>query len=164
MDDYYEGVVTEYLRADPSMFVRPQCRIQSSAGPLQTAGQHWYCDIVAVRFRRPETVFLCEVSFAKTPKALFNRLAAWDVHWSAVRAALARDSGIPESWPVQPWVFVRGDRQAFVSRRIAELLGPRAGSDQMPEPLVTSLDDVAPWRYASPLRLPAEDDMARGSQ
>jgi len=164
MDDYYEGVVTEYLRADPSMFVRPQCRIQSSAGPLQTAGQHWYCDIVAVRFRRPETVFLCEVSFAKTPKALFNRLMAWDACWSSVRVALARDNGLPESWPVQPWVFVRGDRHAFVSSRLAERFGSRGGSDKMPEPLVTSLEDVTPWRYAPPLRLPPESVSAKGSQ
>jgi hypothetical protein len=162
VDDYYEGVVTEYLRADPSMFVRPQSCIQLNAGPLKAAGQHWYCDIVAVRLRKPESVFLCEVSFAKTPKALFNRLLAWDACWPAVRVALARDNGLPESWPVRPWVFVRGDRRAFVSRRIAELLGPRARSDQMPEPLVTSFDDVTPWRYAPPLCLPADDATAEG--
>jgi len=163
MDDYYEGVVTEYLRADPCMFVRPQSCIQLEPGPLRD-GEHWYCDIVAVRLRKPETVFLCEVTFAKRPTALFNRLLAWDAHWLAVRAALARDNGMPESWSVQPWVFVRGDRQTFVSRRIAELLGPRCGSDQMPEPLVTSLEDVTPWRYAPPLQLPPESLSARGSQ
>lgn len=164
MEDYYEGVVTEYLRADPSMFVRSQSCIQLDAGPLKTAGQHRYCDIVAVRFRKPETVFLCEVSYAKTPKALFNRLRAWDAHWPAVRAALARDNGVPESWPVRPWVFVRGDRHAFVSRRLAERFGPRGGSDQMPQPLITSLEDVTPWRYTPPLRLPAEEAIAKGPQ
>lgn len=153
MDDYYEGVVTEYLRADPSMFVRPQSCIQLKPGPLED-GEHWYCDIVAVRLREPRMVFLCEVTFAKTPTALFSRLLAWDAHWPEVRAALASDNGMPESWAVQPWVFVRGERLAYVRRKLAELLGPREAIGRMPQPLASSLDDVAPWKYTAPLRLP----------
>ena len=153
MDDYYEGVVVQYLRADPSMFVRPQCCIQLDAGPLKD-GEHWYCDVVAVRLREPETVFLCEVSFAKVPRSLFNRLQAWRRDWTRVREALRRDNGVDREWPVQPWVFVRGERVANIKRRLGELLGPPAGADAMPAPLVSSLDDVTPWRYKPPLELP----------
>ena len=123
----YEGVVIEYLRADPAMFVRPQCCIQLHPGSLKTCDEHWYCDAVAVRFREPSTVFLCEVTFAKTPVALFNRLRAWREHWPGSGAALARENALPESWPVQPWVFVRGDRRAFVARKLGELLQPAFG-------------------------------------
>ena len=158
MEDYLEGVVAEYLRADPAMFVRPQCCIQLNPSPLKTAGQHWYCDVVAVRLREPRSVFLCEVTSAKTPTALFNRLRAWSEQWPAVRAALARDNSIPASWPVQPWVFVRGDRRAFVVRKLADILGSYGGLDRMPAPLVTSLDDVTPWRYEPPLQLPPGDE------
>ena len=158
MEDYLEGVVAEYLRADPAMFVRPQCCIQLRPGPHRSAGQHWYCDLVAVRFREPRTVFLCEVTIARTPTALFNRLRAWSEQWPAVRDALARDNSIPASWAVQPWVFVRGDRRAFVARKLADILSSHSGLEGMPAPLVTSLDDVTPWRYEAPLQLPPRDE------
>jgi hypothetical protein len=156
VDDYYEGVVMQYLRADPSMFVRPQGCIQLDEGLSgASAGRHWYCDILAIRLRRPETVLLCEVTFAEVPKALFNRLSAWDETWSLVRKALARDSGVPHDWPVQPWVFVREKRVEYVRQRLATRLGPRAVGG-MPMPLVTGLDEVTPWNYAAPLCLPPE--------
>ncbi|MEZ5124909.1 MAG: hypothetical protein R2826_01485 [Thermoleophilia bacterium] len=158
MDDYYEGVVIEYLRADPTMFVRPQCCIQLHPGSLKACDEHWYCDAVAVRFREPITVFLCKVTFAKTPVALFNRLRAWREHWPDVCAALASENGLAEAWPVQPWVFVRGDRRAFVARKLDEILHPLGGPGQMPEPLITGLEDVTPWRYKLPLLLPTASD------
>jgi hypothetical protein len=63
--DYFQGVVTEYLRADRAVFVNTECCIQLN--PLDNpdkSGPHWYCDAVAVNFRDSK-VFLCEVSYSK---------------------------------------------------------------------------------------------------
>ena len=49
--DYYQGVVLEYLGADRSVFVNPECCIQLNEGDNpDTSGKHWYCDAVAVDF------------------------------------------------------------------------------------------------------------------
>jgi hypothetical protein len=56
--DYFQGVVTENLRADRAMFVNTECCIQLNPGanPDRT-GPHWFCDAVAVNLR-DEAVFL----------------------------------------------------------------------------------------------------------
>ncbi len=53
--DYYQGVVTDYLRADRAMFVNTECCIQLDEGnnPDAFPGRHWYCD--AVDWPRPKT-------------------------------------------------------------------------------------------------------------
>jgi len=49
--DYFQGVVTEYLRANRATFVNTECLIQLEAGDTPAKGQHWYCDAVAVNFK-----------------------------------------------------------------------------------------------------------------
>ena len=56
--DYYQGVVTDYLRADRAIFVNTECCIQLQASPNpDSSGPHWYCDAVAADFRS-NTIFL----------------------------------------------------------------------------------------------------------
>jgi hypothetical protein len=87
--DYFQGVVTEYLRADRAMFVNTECCIQltPSANPDRT-GPHWFCDAVAVNLRDAE-VFLCEVTYSKTLGALNKRLISWASNWG-LRLCLCR--------------------------------------------------------------------------
>jgi hypothetical protein len=63
--DYYQGVVTDYIRADRSMFVNTEYCLQLEPGDRPAKGKHWYCDAVATDFRR-QCVYLCEISFSKT--------------------------------------------------------------------------------------------------
>ena len=50
--DYYQGVVTEYLRANRATFVNTECCIQLNPGPHpDNSGPHWYCDAVAVNLQ-----------------------------------------------------------------------------------------------------------------
>jgi hypothetical protein len=41
--DYFQGVVTEYLRADRTIFVNTECLIQLDGGDPPGKGRHWYC-------------------------------------------------------------------------------------------------------------------------
>ena len=103
--DYFEGVVIDYLRADRSLFINTQCCVQLNEGfNPDTSGPHWYCDAVAVNIKN-KAAFLCEITYASSPVSLFKRLDAWTSNWPQLRAALARDSGIPQEWAVTPWVF-----------------------------------------------------------
>ena len=108
--NYYESVVVDYLRADRAIFVNTECCIQvNQADNPDSSGAHWYCDAVAVDFRSKE-IFLCEISYAAELTALLKRLKGLHDNWDAVRHALSRDSFLPESWPVRPWLFVlRGE-------------------------------------------------------
>lgn len=152
--DYFEGVVAEYLSADRALFVNPAYCIQLNPGDsLKSSGHHWYCDIVAVSFR-DSAVFLCEVSYSRTLSALFKRLREWKAHWPAVCTALARDSAIPDSWPVRPWLFVPASQRALISRTLSDVLLPVDMSHQMPPPLITSLESVTPWKYKPRHSLP----------
>lgn len=140
--DHFEGVVLDFLRADRRLFINAQCCIQLNPGSNpDTSGPHWYCDAVAVSVR-DRAAYLCEISYAARLPALLGRLKSWDQHWLALKEALARDCGIPADWTVQPWLFVPNDRLDRL------LLGTRALS-LMPEPRITALEDVLPWRYRS---------------
>jgi len=149
--DYYQGVVTDYLRADRSVFVNTECCIQLNAGDNpDTSGPHWYCDAVAVSFRR-RTVHLCEISYSRSLSALLKRLEGWNSNWTQLRAALVRDSLIPGDWLVLPWVFIPKDCREALDRGLARVVNP---GGQMPSPEITYLEDVVPWKYRSWNRLP----------
>ena len=152
--DYFQGVVADYLSADHMMFVKPECCIQLDSGEALRAGRHWYCDVLAVCLREPVTVYLCEVSFSKRLDAVLKRLSGWNAHWPEVCGALADHNGIDSSWSVRPWVFVPKAQRGRVSRKMPEILTLNPGSPVMPNPLVTSLEDVGPWLYGVPHILP----------
>ena len=146
--DFYQGVVTDYLRADRAVFVNTECCIQLNPGD-NPVGPHWYCDAVAVNMRERQ-VFLCEITYSKTLDALVKRLAGWRSHWPALCLAIVRDLCVPADWPVRPWVFIPSDREVLLERKLAKL--PAAVSDasaQMPAPKVTHLERVAPWNFNS---------------
>jgi len=156
--DYFQGVVADYLNADPAILVKPECLIRlDEHGPL-TKGGHWYCDILAAGFRR-RTVFLCEVTLAQSVAALITRLTEWNAKWTAVHAAVARDNLSGEPWPARPWVFVPEAQRERVSAKLSSLFDPAKGPHLMPRPLATSLENVVPWRYSAPLALPGENDV-----
>lgn len=166
--DYFEGIVAEYLSADRALFVNPAYCIRLNPGDsLKSSGHHWYCDIVALSFRE-SAIFLCEVSYSKTLAALFKRLGDWSAHWPAVCAALARDSAIPSSWSVRPWLFVPAEQRGLLSRTLADGLLHVDASHQMPQPLITSLESVTPWNYKSRHQVPelrsASVNMSAGYQ
>jgi hypothetical protein len=147
--DYFQGVVTEYLRADRAVFVNTECCIQLNAGlNPDTSGPHWYCDAVAVNLRE-KRVYLCEVTYSRTLDALIKRLASWNHSWTELRSALVRDCHILEDWPVCPWVFIPGDRRPLLGTKLSKLPGAVTGREPMPAPKVTDLEDVVPWKYRS---------------
>jgi hypothetical protein len=147
--DYFQGVVTEYLRADRGMFVNTECCIQLNPGSNpDTSGPHWYCDAVAVNFRL-QKIYLCEVTYAKSLSALKTRLAAWAAHWEGVRHALVRDCSLPEDWAVQPWLFVPSHLRAGLETKFAIHRDDATGNSTMPVPMITELEDILPWKYRS---------------
>lgn len=146
--DYYQGVVTEYLRADRSVFVNTECCIQLNDGANPDAsGPHWYCDAVAVD-HRDKAVYLCEVSYSKELGALLKRLAAWNANWTLIKQALSRDCSLDPTWPIRAWLFIPGGCVPKAVGGINRILkSPAAAS--MPAPKITKLEAVAPWHYPS---------------
>jgi hypothetical protein len=143
--DYYQGVVTEYLRSDRSTFVNTECLIQLDAAKIPDKGAHWYCDAVVANLRETR-IYLCEVTYSKTLQALFTRLRAWSTHWPALCSALRRDCSAPPNWEIQPWLFMPKDRYTLYQKKVAQLTF--SGTDgNMPRPKVTFLECVAPWQY-----------------
>ncbi len=85
--DYFQGVVTEFLRADRAVFVNTECLIQLEPGNAPRRDRHWYCDAVAVNMQR-QSVYLCEVSYSRTLHALLRRLQSWRANWTEIRPAV----------------------------------------------------------------------------
>ncbi len=100
--DYYQGVVADYLSADPAMFVQPEACIRLYPDRPLAKDEHWYCDVLAVSFRS-QTAYLCEVTFSKALHSLMRRLRQWDAHWEDVCRALQHDNRVPADWDVRPW-------------------------------------------------------------
>lgn len=143
--DYYQGVVTEYLRTDRSTFVNTECLIVLESGKTTSKGASWYCDVIAVNFR-DKSIYLCEVTYSKTLQSLLARLRAWSANWQGVCAAIRRDSSVPDGWGIQPWLFMPQDRYELYRKKLA--LFTNLGVDgNMPKPKVTFLESVAPWKY-----------------
>jgi hypothetical protein len=145
--DYFQGVVTEYLRANRATFVNTECLIQLDSGDAPAKGRHWYCDAVAVNFAE-RSVHLCEVSYSTTLYALLARLAGWSKNWPTLQQALCRDCGVPNDWRVRPWVFVPRDRETAFLGKVSQMTAAE-GSITMPAPRVTYLEEVVPWKYKS---------------
>lgn len=74
--DYFQGVVTEFLRANRSTFVNTECLIQLEPGDTPEKDRHWFCDVIALNLAE-KTIYLCEVSYSGTLAALIKRLRAW---------------------------------------------------------------------------------------
>lgn len=103
--DYFQGVVTEFLRAKRSRFVNTEYMINLDLDGTYKKDRHWYCDAVAIDFA-DSTVHLCEITYSKTLQAVAKRLQLWSNHWPEVVAAIRRDSSLAGEWHVVPRVFV----------------------------------------------------------
>lgn len=143
--NYYESVVFDYLRADRTVFLNTEYCVQINPGDNpDTSGPHWYCDAVALNFQAGE-VFLCEISYEATLSGLTKRLRGWHDNWNGVLHALVRDSFIPESWPVRPWLFVPENLVPLLEQRLEQIAN---GHPQF-LPKITPLEKVVPWLYQS---------------
>ena len=144
--DYFQGVVTEYLRAKREVFVNTEFLIQLDPGDVQVKGRSWYCDAVAVSFR-DSAVYLCEITYSSSMHALITRVQDWEVHWAELCTAVRRDSGIPKEWHFQPWIFIPEKYHPVFWKKFA-LLTPAVGTTiHMPKPHETYLESVVPWKY-----------------
>ncbi len=145
--DYFQGVVTEFLRADRTVLVNTECLIQLDAADVPGKGRHWYCDAVAVNFREGK-VYLCEVTYSASLQSLSARLQAWVNHWPAVCEALVRDCGVPREWPKEPWVFIPKALGGTFNKRMAAITNATS-VPWMATPKITYLEEVTPWRYCT---------------
>jgi hypothetical protein len=144
--NYYESVVIDYLRADRAVFVNTEYCLQlNQAANPDTSGPHWYCDAVALNFRRKE-ILLCEISYAVRLADLSKRLKGWHDNWDKVCLAVRRDSFFSEPWPVRPWLFVPKERVSLLEQQLKKIAnGQPPKFDQM----ITPLEEVQPWCYSS---------------
>ena len=146
--DYFQGVVTEFLRADRATFVNTEYLLQLDQGEQHLKGRHWFCDAVAVN-HKAKRVDLCEITYSTTLQSLMERLQAWSTHWEAVVAAIHRDSHLQGNWEVRPHIFLPQVRLDTLNRKLSAIKHPAEGKAPMPKPEVTFLEDVAPWKYRS---------------
>jgi hypothetical protein len=144
--DYYQSVVTEYIRADRSIFINTECCIQLNPSMNNdVSGPHWYCDAVACDFRN-QIIFLCEITFSTSLAALIKRLTDWHQNWPLLKVALGRECHLPTTWPVRPWLFVPEGRIAMLLAKLKSIPGP---GDLSFVPRITPLEMVQPWQYRS---------------
>jgi hypothetical protein len=144
--DYFQGVVTEYLRANRSVFVNTECLINLDEGDKQLKDRHWYCDAIAANLKEG-AIYLCEITYSSTMHSLLSRLHAWESNWPALKYAVLRDSGAPQDWTVQPWVFIPKRLHEVYSKKFAQKKPAAAADVAMPSPRVTYLESVLPWEY-----------------
>lgn len=143
--DYFQTAVYDYLQ-ERGMFIKAECLIQLDLGNVLPKGTSWYCDAVAISFKK-NRVYLCEVSYSETLYTLGKRLREWSREWPKVCKAIARDYGVPDSLVVQPWVFVPERLRETLDGRLSELakVSSDAGTLPMPTPKVKYLELVLPW-------------------
>jgi hypothetical protein len=145
--DYFQGVVTEYLRADRACFINPEYYLRNDLSPIEKSRKsYWYVDVLAFHMRH-KCAYLCEVTYAKEPRALVARLRSWHSEWTTVKATLVRDSSLPNDWTVRPWIFVPEARLSFLKAAAPEFA---------PAARFTRLEDTLPWHYHWNHELPSD--------
>lgn len=145
--DYFQGVVMEYLRADRSCFVNPEFWIRGNlTSPHEKP--HWYVDVLAVSMRE-KAVYLCEVTYARQPRALLLRLQSWKQHWDLINQTLKADTFIDQAWPVLPWVFAPTQTLNIIKPELLKLF---------PAGRTMDLERVLPWLYCTYDRKPDARD------
>lgn len=146
--DYFQGVVTEFLRADRAVFLNTQYLIQLEPGDAYVKDRHWYCDVVAIN-HRTSTVELCEITYSSTLQSLIGRLRAWEIHWMGITEAIKRDSSLSGSWAFQPHVFIPDKTHDLLKRKIGSPDADAEYLQGMPFPKITPLESILPWKYRS---------------
>lgn len=146
--DYFQGVVSDYLRAKRSRFVNTEYMINLDIDGTYGKDRHWYCDAVALDFA-DSTIHLCEITYSKTLHSVSKRLQFWCNHWPEVVAAIFRDSELKGEWEVFPRVFVPAALKPTLDIRTNLLKWPEPCARRMPKPIVTTLEEVLPWKYRS---------------
>jgi hypothetical protein len=138
--DYYQGVVSEYLRANRQTFINPEFLLQiEPVSQSSIRGRYWYIDILAVNFAE-QSIYLCEVTYSKGMRALTKKLSEFALNWNDIKRVVHRDSGVPESWSLGVWCFVREEN-------IQTLL--QAKPLLLPHLQITPLEDTQPWKFCT---------------
>lgn len=148
MGDYYQGIVSDYLRADRSVFINTESTIQIEPGDQPPKGKSWICDAIAVDFRsEPPTVYLCEVTYSVTLQALLKRLSAWNGHWKEISEALTdkKYNNLPPEWKVRPWLFVPEHLVEKLNEGLKKIKETSGQLNFLPR--ITTLEMVVPWEY-----------------
>jgi hypothetical protein len=136
--DYFQGVVGEYLRVDRSCFVNSEFWIRGNLEAPHSK-PHWFVDVVALHMGQ-KCAFLCEVTYAKKPTALLNRLQSWRQYWDTMILTFKQDASIPADWSVRPWIFApKAVLDAYASS-IRQL---------HPSARFTNMEDIMPWLYCT---------------
>jgi hypothetical protein len=148
--DYFQGVVMEYLRADRACFVNPEFWIR---GNLEHPHEkpHWFVDVLAISMR-DKAAYLCEVTYAKQPRAMLRRLHSWKENWELINKTLREDACIDNGWPLIPWVFAPSLTMAIVEPVLKELFSNGRAM---------TLEKVLPWLYCTYDRKPEAQDEAK---
>lgn len=136
--DYFQGVVLEYLRADRSCFVNPEFWVRGNPDRPHDK-PHWFVDAVALHMKH-KVVYLCEVTYAKQPRALMKRLESWKQNWETIEQTLRADTYVDKNWPLIPWIFGAPDTLAAINSALGRLF---------PEARKTDLEEVLPWKYCT---------------
>ena len=148
MDQYFEGVPLQYLRADCRLFVNTEYLLQLDDvdNPDVSPGRHWYVDALVVE-PGANAVYLCEFTFSKSLQGLKKRLQGWSANWQDIAPAIMRDSSLPALPEVRPWAFVPEDCVGKLVD-IARALG-FDGAAGRPPLKITPLEMTLPWNYRS---------------
>ncbi|HQU03486.1 MAG TPA: hypothetical protein PLT25_02090 [Acidocella sp.] len=140
--DYYQGVVTEYLVKNKSVFINPEYELALNPNQkIHPKGTSWVIDILAVDFVQ-EAVFLCEVTYSRTQHALVHKMADWADRWSEISTAVRHQTHVPEYWRILPRVFVPKEFRDTFAAKVHQA---------WPELEIIALEDVAPWVKSSSL-------------
>lgn len=105
---------------------------------------HWYVDVLAINLKE-RAVYLCEVTYAKQPRALLQRLNSWHTHWQTINKTLREDTGVAPDWPLVPWAFAPEPGLKIIKPELDKLF---------PHARASSLESVLPWLYCTYDRKP----------
>ena len=143
MEYYYQESVATYLKADRAVTLHEECTIQPREGSVLKPST--ICDVFVLNSKEQQA-YLCEVTYDKSLGSLSKRLTDWNSQWPLVQEALVDDCGLDRKWAVRPWLFI----PEYLVPRAVGIVHRLQKLGTMPLARITTLEMVAPWKYADP--------------
>jgi hypothetical protein len=140
---HHQEIVVQYLCADPSVFVSEEYLVEWGAGK----GQSIWVDAVAVDLRE-HAVYLVEITSDPNARAIIKKLNHdYAEMLPTIRRAMLGGLGLPDTWGIRPWLFLRERAAAKVIASIPRAVVPK----------ITFLHTTAwEWEYGKLRRTGAE--------
>jgi hypothetical protein len=119
---HYQEVVIQYIIADPAVLVSEEYHL--NVKKISNTDKIFWVDALAADIRE-HILYLVEISYAKKPRALTQKMNDYVAYEEQIRRALVGERGVGPAWELRPWGFIIEAAYPYLEARLSEHAKPK---------------------------------------